>query len=374
MKLSLQTFSIIVANSAAAVQAASSRLLDLSTGSVLRAILEANASTALWMQWLIVSVLRTTRASSSSGPDLDSWMGDFAFTRLPAAPAVGTVTFSRYVMSSVAWISPGALVKTGDGSQTYVVTSDPSSPMWDGTKCAYTLAPGTNSIDVPVTGQRPGAAGNVQAGAISVISSPVPGVDLVFNALATVGGVDSESDVAFRSRFVSYINSRSRSNRLAIESAISNVQQNLSYTVQENVDSSGATRAGSFLVIVDDGSGTPSLGLLAAVNAAVEQVRPIGSTFSVRAPSVTTISISLSLTLAPGSDRSSIAAAVTGNLTDYVNGLPVGSALPITKIAQISYDTDRNISNVTGLLVNGQFSDVTVSRIGVVKISSIQVI
>lgn len=373
MKLSLQTFSTIVANSAAAVQAASNRLLDLSTGSVFRAILEANASTALWMQWLIVSVLRNTRASSSTGADLDSWMADFAITRLPAASAVGTVTFSRYSVSSTAWIFPGTTTKTSDGSQTFVVASDSSNAAWDGTKSAYVLAVGVSSINVPIIAQSAGAAGNVQAGAITVISSPVPGVDLASNSLATGNGVDAEVDSAFRARFVEYINSRSRSTLLAIESAISSVQQGLCHTVLENVDASGTIRIGSFLVVVDDGSGSPSSSLLAAVNSAVEQVRPIGSVFSVRAPSVTNVRISLHLTLVPGSNRSSIVAVVAQSLTDYVNRLPIGATLPVTKIAQVSYDTDASIVNVTGLLVNGQFSDVAVSQAGVVKVASILV-
>ncbi len=87
MQLSLQTFTTLVQGMAAAVQAAAAQLLDLTVGSTLRAILEATASIALWMQWLILQVLQMTRAATSSGADLDSWMADFSLTRLPARPA-----------------------------------------------------------------------------------------------------------------------------------------------------------------------------------------------------------------------------------------------------------------------------------------------
>ena len=53
MQLPLQTFTSLVQGMAAAVQAASARILDLTIGSTLRAILEATASIGLWMQWLI---------------------------------------------------------------------------------------------------------------------------------------------------------------------------------------------------------------------------------------------------------------------------------------------------------------------------------
>ena len=60
MQLQLQNFTTLVQNMAAAVQGSATALVNLTTGSVLRAILEANASLALWIQWLIVQVLATT--------------------------------------------------------------------------------------------------------------------------------------------------------------------------------------------------------------------------------------------------------------------------------------------------------------------------
>ena len=59
--LSLQNFTSLVQNMAAAVQASAASLLNLTVGSTLRAILEANASVVLWLQWLILQVLSLTR-------------------------------------------------------------------------------------------------------------------------------------------------------------------------------------------------------------------------------------------------------------------------------------------------------------------------
>ena len=44
MQIPLRTFSVLVENMAAAVQASAPQLLDLAAGSTLRALLEANAS------------------------------------------------------------------------------------------------------------------------------------------------------------------------------------------------------------------------------------------------------------------------------------------------------------------------------------------
>ncbi len=89
MQLRLLNFPSLVQTMAAAAQAASAQLLDLTIGSILRAVLEANAAIALWLQWLIALVLANSRAATASGADLDSWMADFAVARLPAVAATG---------------------------------------------------------------------------------------------------------------------------------------------------------------------------------------------------------------------------------------------------------------------------------------------
>jgi uncharacterized phage protein gp47/JayE len=91
MNLNLKAFSQLVEDMGAALQSSASSLIDVSVGSVIRAIFEANASVVLWLQWLVLQVLQTTRASTSSGRDLDSWMLDFGQTRLLAVPSTGMV-------------------------------------------------------------------------------------------------------------------------------------------------------------------------------------------------------------------------------------------------------------------------------------------
>ena len=49
------------------MQSACNQLVDFTVGSVLRAIVQANASVALWIQWLIGRVLLTTRAGDKYG-------------------------------------------------------------------------------------------------------------------------------------------------------------------------------------------------------------------------------------------------------------------------------------------------------------------
>src|ERR1700709_2601151 len=95
MKLSLRGFGQLIEDMSAALQSSATALVDVSVGSVVRAIFEANASVVLWLQWLILQVLQITRASTSAGADLDSWMADFGLSRRPAAASTGKFPFSR---------------------------------------------------------------------------------------------------------------------------------------------------------------------------------------------------------------------------------------------------------------------------------------
>ena len=373
MQLSLQTFSTLVQNMAASVQSAASQAFDVTVGSTVRAILEANASVALWMQWLILQVLQSTRAATSNGADLDTWMADFTLTRLPAVAATGTVTFSRYTATMPALIAPGVLVRTGDGAQTFSVVADTTNAAWNSQSAAYTLAAGISSITVPVAAQVPGSAGNVQAATVTLLATAVPGVDAVVNASPFTNGLDAETDAAFRARFQSFIQSRSRATPWAVGYAVATVQQGLQYTVQENVNTAGSPVMGSFVVTVDDGSGNPSSALLSAVRSAVDLVRPIGSVFTVQSPTIVPAAVTLSILAAVGAAKPSVVANVSAALAAYVNALPVGASLSLTRLAQVAYAADPGVQNVTNLLINGVGADLLAPPAGVIKVSSMVV-
>jgi uncharacterized phage protein gp47/JayE len=367
MQLQLRTFSSLVTSAAAAVQGAASQLVDLTVGSTLRAVLEANASIALWMQWLILEVLQMTRAATSDGPDLDSWMADFSLTRLPAVSAIGAVTFSRFAPVASALIPVGTTVRTADGSQSFTVYADTTNPAYSAPQGGYLLAAGLAALTVPVTAVTAGSAGNVQAGTVSLVVAAMPGIDTVNNAAGFMGGLDPESDAAFRARFQNFLSSRSRATTTAVAYAIASIQQGLAYTIQENVAPDGSARAGSFIVTIDDGSGYPPSSLVATVSTAIEAVRPLGSTYMVQPVSVTVATISMSIAVTPGAVHSAVAALAAGAVAYYVDQLPIGAPLPWSRIAQVAYGASSQVANVTNVLLNGGTADLVPPPSGVVK-------
>ena len=363
MQLSLQNFSSLIANMAASAQGACASLLDVTVGSVLRALLESSASVALWLQYLILQVLSMTRLATSSGADVDSWVADFGLTRLPPIPAVGTVVMtSLNPAAQAATVASGALVKTADGSQSFMVTAGP-----------YVRPQGTASVTVSITAVTPGTAGNVQEGTISILGTAIPGIDTVTNLLPLTGGAAAETDQALKARFVTYLNTRSQATEQAVANAISSVQQGLSFTISENMTAAGVALPGHFAVVVDDGSGSPPASLLTSIYAAIDQIRPVGSTFSVDPPVLLEASITITIATANPALLVQTKTAVSSALSSYINGLSIGQALRYSRLAGLAYDATPDVVNVLSVTLNGADADLGGGAEAVVRTQSVTV-
>lgn len=372
MNLPVQSFASLVGQMAAALQGGAAQLLDLTVGSVLRALIEAAASVALWLQWMILQVLSATRAATSAGPDLDSWMADFSLTRLAGTPAKGVATFGRYSLGFVATIPVASTIATFDGSQQFLVVAQPSNPAWNGIN-GYTIGANVSSIDLPVQAASIGVSGNILAGAVGIMTSPIPGVDTVSNAQNFDGGTDGESDAAFRQRFVLYINSRSLATTQAISFAIASIQSGLRYSVLENQTVDGTLLTGYFCAIVDDGTGSPPASLLAAAQQAIDQARPIGSIYGVFPPLAVPVAVSMTLETSGGSTHAAIAQNVQAAISTWIRQLPIGGTLALSKLDALAHDTDPGVISVVGAAINGAAQDVTAPSSGVLVASSVSV-
>lgn len=376
--LPLQTFTALVQQFAAVAQGAATALLDFTVGSISRALAEGCASIALWLQWIAVQILQMTRAATSQGSALDSWMADFSLTRLPAVAATGPVAFSRFTPSSSALVPVRAQVKTADGSRIFAVVVDTTNSLWSAAQNGFLIPAGTVSgtctvqdVTTDASGALSvGAAGNIAAGTISLLASAIPGIDTVTNPVAFTNGINAESDAAFRARFANYIQTRSLATDGAVAYAIQSVQSSLQFTIQEN-EAGGSYQPGNFVVTVDDGSGNPPSSLLSAVYTAINAVRPVGSTFSVQGPGDLVGNIAFTLTTNPTSNKPNLIGPITTAIDAYIDTLPVGATLAFTRLAAVIYGVDPSIVNVTSLEINGGTADIVPTQSQVVKAGTV---
>ena len=354
-----KSFTTIVSDMVTAVQGRASSLVDFAIGSVLRAFTESVASVVVWLESLILVLLTTTRASTSSGSDLDSFVADFGLTRLPSQSSTGQVTFARFTSTMQAIIAVGTLVQTGDGTQQFTVIADATQAAYNGTLNAYVIAPGSGSANATVQAVNAGTSGNVGAGTISVIAQAVTYVDTVTNALAFTNGANAESDQALRARFVAYIASLSKATKAAILNAVLGLKIGAACALTENYAYNGTYQPGYFYAVVDDGSGTPGSTFLSSAANAIDAVRPFTVQFGVFAPVILTANVSMTATVAAGYDPVATKATARSAVLAYIATLSMGQMLPYTRLLQVAYDASPGITNITGMTINGGTADLT---------------
>jgi len=353
-----KSFTQLVTDFATSVQARSTALADFTVGSVLRALSETAASVVVWLEGLILLLLATTRAATSNGPDLDTWMADFDFYRLNAAFAGGLVSFARFTPTMQAVVPINALVQTTDGSLRYVVVIDTTNSAYSAPLGGYVIPAGTASLNVPVTALVAGAAGNAVANSITVLAQAVQYIDTVTNPSAFTSGADAETDPAFRTRFVAYIASLSRATKAAILSAVLSLKVGASASLVENADYNGTYHPGFFYAVADDGSGTPGSTFLASAANAIDAVRPFTVGFAVFSPVVVTANVAMAAAIAAGYDPVATKSLIQTNVLAYIASLTLGQTLTYTRLAQVAYDASPGVTNITGLTLNGGTADI----------------
>lgn len=372
--LTPRSFSSIVSMIAAGVQGRAGKVLDYSVGSTLRAIAEAHAGVALWLQALILKLLLTTRASTSTGADLDSFYADFGLARLPPSPASGVVQFTRLTASATTpFIAVGSTVRSFDGSQTYEVVANVGHPFYSAAQGGYVMPAMVSYIDIPVRALTTGAAANALAGSITQITSPIIGIDAVINPANITNGSDGESDEAFRQRFVFFIGSLSKSTVAAIQYAITSLQPGMVVTVLEHKSPDLTDRTGYLTITIDDGSGAPSASLIDKAATAVAGVRAAGIEWGVFAPLPVQVSIVLTFDANDGYDRNTSIALITAAVKAYVGSLSLGQSLYSSKVIQVALSSSAGVKNISSLTVNGLPSNLIITARQRIILSAISV-
>jgi hypothetical protein len=389
MQLSLLNKDQIVANATAAIQAtaaAGGLTISMNAGSAMLAMVEAAAGMFLWLQWQAVQLIGVSRLATSAGADVDSFCDtDFGCPRLTGTAASGPCTFARYSPSNAAIIPVGTQVKTVDGSQSFTVIADSTNAAWQVPNASYPagsflIPAGTASIVCTVQSAVVGAAGNVLAGTIGLVASPISYLDTVVNAAAFENGMSAESDVAYKARFGLYLIGLNKSTAIAIQSAILAISQNLTCAVLSNVQTIGGPFAASYFVVaVDDGTGATPSGTLNACAAAVAETQGLGAMGYVMQAPVVEAAVVMSLTCATAAIKAAALPLVQAAIAAYIEALPVSTMsapapLPYTILAKLAYDASPGVQNVTGITLNGGTADIGGSAGSVVRTASITVV
>ena len=169
--------------------------LDTTIGSPVRSILDVVAESiaeAYADQYLLSYQYDIY---TKAGSDLDNYVAQFGFTRLPGTRSTGSITFSRTSAApSDVYIPTGTQVSDNNTPPDIFNTLTP-----------VILAQGTTSCSVPIQANVAGVAGNVSANTIINCTNNLSGFSSLTNPSGLTGGSDPESDDKLRARFLATV-------------------------------------------------------------------------------------------------------------------------------------------------------------------------
>ncbi|NVN42275.1 baseplate J/gp47 family protein [Asaia siamensis] len=218
---------------------------------------------------------------------------------------------------------------------------------------------GVASLTLPVEALVEGVQGNVAIGAISLMGTSVAGIDIVTNLKAFANGSDQETDAQLRKRFPLWLASKASASRAAVESAVAETQNNLSYAVFDEQQSDGATRSGYFTVVINDGSDDVPEQVLQKVYASVEATKALGVGFAVQRPTILTVNVAMTVRIASGAEVEAARTALVRALGADIAAAQIGASYPFSRLAYVAYvGAGVSVLSVTDILLNGSQNDI----------------
>lgn len=353
-----RNFNTIVADQTATLAASLSAnsdifdTLNLTPGSPMLALIEANGGIALFMQFLAYKVLRSTRLATAEGDDLDSFGADFLFARYPATPATGQVLFTRATAGGTTTIPINTLLKTSNGSQSFFVIPPAIDPFnqFDPIN-GYIMLPGVFTISVLVQAVTPGTGANISANTLTKLQSSSIAMQSVNNPASFINGADAANDDAYRSAFALYIKSRDNGTLSAYKNAIATTSTSYSYAILENHIAIDAPLPGAVAIYFDDGSGFPSQLRQVELQNNIDAIRAACITPFVIAANPISLIIQMQSTFATSAARLASVQIMHDSIANYINSLGVGENLIISRLNQVLYNATPLLQEVYDIVI-----------------------
>lgn len=324
----------IVNEMIADLQASGSKITDFTIGSGARDLLEAWAVNASTTSLQADQLRKDMLLATATGQALDDKAADLLVARKPGVQATGVIT------ATVASPAASPILIPGGWGQLSTVPTPGVTPVAVVTLADATIGVGQTSVAIPAQAVLVGAQGNLPATTKLIPQSPIAGIstqDGFTVTTAFTGGVDVETDDAFRARIPIEVQGRATGTKAAYQAAALRVP---------GVSSAGVLVPGdnrSQLTTVGLGEvevyykGAASL--VAEVFSAVQAVKVTGAfAYTGRhanavdggffGPAILVrLDLAATIGVLDGSDTTALAAAAKAAATAYVDSVPVGGTV-----------------------------------------------
>jgi uncharacterized phage protein gp47/JayE len=223
------------------------------------------------------------------------------------------------------------------------------------------------TVTVTVTAIEPGMIGNVPAGAVSLMVTPMKGITAITNPEQISGGAEAESDDELRRRI----------DEMDATSEASFVGSNGDYKRwAEEVSGVGTALVmpewagpGTVKVVVIDANGQPANeSIITAVynyimspDDRLQRKAPVGATVTVEAPAAKTIDYVFVLELEAGETQETVIERFVANLQAYYIEAKKEEVVRYTRIGSILTSTS-GVKDYAGLTINAGTANITLSE------------
>lgn len=219
---------------------------------------------------------------------------------------------------------------------------------------AGTLTAGDTWVELPARAVDAGAAGNVPAGSVLVMTAPPVGIGGCTNPSPFAGGIDAEEDEALRKRVMeTYKRMPNGANAAFYEQGALSFEQVAACEVL-----SKPRGIGTVDVVVSTTAGLPDRTLLAELREYFNERREIAVDVQVKAPTEKEVSVSVQLWLAEDAEEERVKQAVTQAIQGFFSGERLGKAVLVAELNRLVF-SQEGVANCAILSPEG---DVTVTR------------
>lgn len=286
----------------------------------------------------------------------------FDFSRKSGLKASGSVVFSRTGTSGEKPILIGSIVSTPAGLK-FITTS--LGIIEDGN---------SDSNSVSIQAEKIGRDYNVPATTITIIYTPVPGVETVSNSSATTSGSNQESNAEFLKRFQEFIEGLGKSNKTGLIAGAKSVTGIRSASIVEHFP---PVSSYNLTIYIDDGTGEASQALVDIVKEKLigegTEEKPGykggGVNLRVLVPTKVTVAVTVEITDDGSVSQWVVEYNADQAISNYINNLHIGEDVILNKIRKVIMSVDGVLDiDITVPANNTSVSDSQIARTGVITI------
>ena len=298
----------------------------------------------------VESLMSQNQLETASGAFLDSIAISHGVTRIPARKAsdpTDNVSISRSGSAGTSVIPQGTRISSNSNNLragiSYKTLADLSLT-------------NTQSLFVGVQAEQEGPQYNIGSSQMNVIDfAPAAGVTItVTNSRPISNGRFEESDQELRFRIVSNSTAAVPGTRIALQSFLDSSAEVISHRIED--------RPNEVIITIQPRQLLNSAVVTAALSEAISNQVPLGTSVTIRLPSIIAANITVNIAVRPGINLTVIQQNVSALITQYINDRIIGEPLKKSQIESIvrSLDQIRNFSFSTfqGQLFNYEIGSV----------------